>query len=189
MAWHLMGRYVEPVPGSQPNPCLPPDTDYGRNLAGNVYEAHVGLYWLEDNFQGLTDISPTLMDLDQIEDAQWSAPTKKSSTGFQLGALALKCQRFAFVYGGRCHGYLNGKPSPSAGAVAEPRLSWIQDPGNDLFIPEWQKGYDQFSQVLGILKPRIFEPKFRNNCATKLIGALRKSTSFVSEFAWLKLQI
>ena len=134
-----MGRLVEPIPGSQPNPCLPPDTDQGRNLAGNVYEALVGLYWLEDNYQALTDIFLTLMDLAQIEYAQWSAPAKRSSTGFRRGALALRCSRFAFVYGGLGYGYLNGypngQPNPSAGAMAEPRQPWLQDPGDAFYIP------------------------------------------------------
>ena len=82
---------MEPVPGSQPNPCFPPDTDYGRNLAGNVYEARFGLYWLEDNFQGFADIFFTLMDLDQIEYVQWSALARRSSTGFQRGVFAFGC--------------------------------------------------------------------------------------------------
>ena len=30
-----------------------------------------------------------------------------------------------------------------------------------------------------IVRPRIFESKFRNHCAKKLDGALRKPTSFV----------
>ena len=33
--------------------------------------------------------------------------------------------------------------------------------------------------ILRILRPRIFESKFRDHCAKKLEGALRKSTSFV----------
>ena len=33
--------------------------------------------------------------------------------------------------------------------------------------------------ILRIVRPRIFESKFRNYCAKKLDGALRKSTSFV----------
>ena len=33
--------------------------------------------------------------------------------------------------------------------------------------------------ILRILRPRIFESKFRNHCTKKLDGALRKSTSFV----------
>ena len=33
--------------------------------------------------------------------------------------------------------------------------------------------------ILRILRPRIFESTFRNHCAKKLDGALRKSTSFV----------
>ena len=37
--------------------------------------------------------------------------------------------------------------------------------------------------ILRIVRPRIFESKFRNHCAKKLDGALRKPTSFVYEFA------
>ena len=33
--------------------------------------------------------------------------------------------------------------------------------------------------ILRIVRPIIFESKFRNHCAKKLVGALRKSTSFV----------
>ena len=33
--------------------------------------------------------------------------------------------------------------------------------------------------ILRIVRPRIFESKFRDHCAKKLDGALRKSTSFV----------
>ena len=58
---------MEPVPGSRPNPCLPPDTDHGRSLAGNVYDALVGLYWLENDFQGFTNIFVIFMVLGQIE--------------------------------------------------------------------------------------------------------------------------
>ena len=33
--------------------------------------------------------------------------------------------------------------------------------------------------ILRIFRPRIFESKFRDHCAKKLDGALRKPTSFV----------
>ena len=33
--------------------------------------------------------------------------------------------------------------------------------------------------ILRIVRPRIFESKFRNHCAKKLVGALRKPTSFM----------
>ena len=33
--------------------------------------------------------------------------------------------------------------------------------------------------ILRIVRPRIFESKFRNHCAKKLVGALRKPISFV----------
>ena len=36
--------------------------------------------------------------------------------------------------------------------------------------------------ILIIVRPRIFESKFRDHCAKKLDGALRKPTSFVKEF-------
>ena len=36
--------------------------------------------------------------------------------------------------------------------------------------------------ILRIVRPIIFESKFRNHCAKKLDGALRKPTSFVKEF-------
>ena len=39
--------------------------------------------------------------------------------------------------------------------------------------------YDTPIFVLRIVRPRIFESTFRNHCAKKLVGALRKSTSFV----------
>ena len=42
--------------------------------------------------------------------------------------------------------------------------------------------------ILRVVRPRIFESKLRSHCAKKLDGALRKSTSFVWEFVWLKFQ-
>ena len=33
--------------------------------------------------------------------------------------------------------------------------------------------------ILRIVRPRIFESKFRNHCAKKLVGALRKPASFM----------
>ena len=33
--------------------------------------------------------------------------------------------------------------------------------------------------ILIIIRPRIFESKFRNHCAKKLVGALRKPTSLM----------
>ena len=33
--------------------------------------------------------------------------------------------------------------------------------------------------ILRIVRPRIFESKLRNHCAKKLVGALRKPTSFM----------
>ena len=36
--------------------------------------------------------------------------------------------------------------------------------------------------ILRIVRPRIFESEFRNHCAKKLVGALRKPTSFMQEF-------
>ena len=33
--------------------------------------------------------------------------------------------------------------------------------------------------ILRIVRPRIFESKFRSRCAKKLVGALRKPTSFM----------
>ena len=36
--------------------------------------------------------------------------------------------------------------------------------------------------ILIIVRPRIFESKLRNHCAKKLVGALGKPTSFMSEF-------
>ena len=37
--------------------------------------------------------------------------------------------------------------------------------------------------ILRILRPRIFESKFRDHCTKNLDGALRQPTSFVQEFA------
>ena len=109
---------------------------------GNTYEALVGLYWLEDNFLGLTNLFPTLMDLDQIEYAQWSLPARRTSVGFQRGANALRCTRFVFVHGGRFYGYRNGGPAPALGNVVQPRPPWLEEPGETLWIPEWQNGFE-----------------------------------------------
>ena len=137
--WYTLGSYVEPPPGI--HPCLPPNNDHGRNQVGNIYEALVGLYWLEDNFLGLTDLFLTLMDLDQIEYAQWSPPTRRTSVGFLRGDNALRCTRFVFVHGGRDYGYRNGGPAPALGSVVQPRPPWLAEPGDTLWIPEWQPGY------------------------------------------------
>ena len=134
-----MGCYVEPPPGI--HPCLPPDNGHGRNQVGNIYEALVGLYWLEDNFLGLTDLFLTLMDLDQIEYVHWSPPARRTFVGFQRGANALRCSRYVFVHGGRTYGYHIGGPAPALGAMAEPRLPWLQKPSETLWIPEWQDGF------------------------------------------------
>ena len=139
--WYLMGRYVEPESGN-PHPNLPEDNDRGRNAVGNVYEALVGLLWLEGNTQSLTHIFLTLMDLDQLEYPEWHAPQRRSSTGFLRGALARRCSEFVFVLTERSYGYANGRASRTLGAVAEPRGPWIQKPGNILHIPEWKDGYD-----------------------------------------------
>ena len=95
--WYLLGQFAEPPPGSHTYPCLPPGTGQGRNQTGNVYEAFVGLYWLEGQTQALVDLFFTLMDFDQIEYAQWPAPERRSSTEFLRGPHALRCSRFALV--------------------------------------------------------------------------------------------
>ena len=131
--WYTLGSYVEPPPGI--HPCLPPDNDHGRNQVGNIYEALVGLYWLEDNFLGLTNLFLTPMDLDQIEYAQWTPSARRTSVGFLRGANALRCTRFVFVHGGRDYGYRNGGPAPALGNVVQPRPPWLQEPGETLWTP------------------------------------------------------
>ena len=110
--WYLLGQYAGPSPGSHSYAYLPPDNAAGRNQTGNVYEALVGLYWLEGQTQALVDLFLTLMDLDQIEYAHWSTPDRKNSTGSLRGAHTLRCSRFAFARAGRTFGYANGCPSP-----------------------------------------------------------------------------
>ena len=100
---------------------------------GNIYEAVVGLYWLEDNFLGLTDLFFTFVDLDQVEYAQWSPAARRISVGFQRGSNALRCTRFVFVHRGRDYGYRNGGPAPALGTVVEPRPPWPQKPGETLY--------------------------------------------------------
>ena len=137
--WYILGRYVEPPPGQYP--CLPADNSDGRNQAGNVYEALVGLYWLEGKYQDLTDLFLTLMDLDQIEYAGWTAQERRTSTGFLRGTIALRCSDFVFTNFGRDFEYRNGGPSPAPGAVAEPRLPSISPPGRVLDVPHWNRLY------------------------------------------------
>ncbi len=128
--WYILGRYVEPAPGQYPS--LPADNPTGRNQVGNIYEALVGLYWLEGKYQDLVDLFLTLMDLDQIEYAGWTAGDRRTSTGFLRGAAALRCSDFVFTYFGREFQYRNGGPSPAPGAVAEPRLPSIKAPEKGL---------------------------------------------------------
>ena len=61
------GPICRAPPGSHTYPRLPPGTGQGRNQTGNVYEAFVGLYWLEGQTQALVYLFLTLMDFDQIE--------------------------------------------------------------------------------------------------------------------------
>ena len=63
--WYTLGAFVEPPPRNLPG--IPPKNAARTNEVGNVYEALVGLYWLEENYDGLTDLFLTLMDLGQIE--------------------------------------------------------------------------------------------------------------------------
>ena len=46
-------------------------------------------------------------------------------------------------------------------------------------VARWGAGRLRPIFILRILRPRIFESKFRNHCAKKSVGALRKSTYFV----------
>ena len=63
--WYALGAFVEPPPDNLP--CIPTKSSPGKNEVGNVYEALVGLYWLERHYRLLTNLFLTLMDLDQIE--------------------------------------------------------------------------------------------------------------------------
>ena len=132
---------------------FPPNNTLGRNQTGNVYEAIVGLCWLEGRTHELVDLFLTLMDLDQIEYAQWSSLDKKSSTGYLRGPHALRCSRFALVRARRNYGYANRQPSSAAGAVAEPKEQWLEDPGEALWIPEWVDGYTSEMPKGNLLPP------------------------------------
>ena len=52
---------------------------------------------------------------------------------------------------------------------------------SQVFRSRWPNPYRSLQPffILRIVRPRIFESKFRNHCAKKLIGALRKPTSFM----------
>ena len=139
--WYFFGQYAEPAPGAHNGPPLPQNNKDGRNQTGNVYEAFVGLYWLEGQIQEFVDLFIVLMGLDQIESAWWTLAQRRSSTGSLRGVHALRCSRFAFVRTGRAYGYANGGLSPAKGAVAEPRDGWLQKPGQVLHIEEWDKDF------------------------------------------------
>ena len=113
---------------------------------GNVYEALVGFYWLEGNYLGLTDLFLTLMmDLDQIEDAQWTPQTRRTSVGFLRSASALKCTRFVFIRTGRAYGYVPQRwtrPGMGQRGAGQAGLAPAAGTGHDLWIPEWQTGYE-----------------------------------------------
>ena len=108
---------------------------------GNVYGALVGLYWLEGDFQRLTDQFLTLMDLDQIEYAHWTPAERMSSVGYLRRDHALRCTKFVFVQEGRDYGYSYGGPAPTLGSVVCKRPPWLAQPGNQLWIPEWHPRY------------------------------------------------
>ena len=144
--WHLLGQYAEPPPGAHSFAYLPPNNTPGRRQTGNVYEALVGLCWLECRTHELVDLFLTLMDLDQIEYAQNThsghpRTERAPQVPCEGPTYALRCSRFALVRASRNYGYANGQPSPAAGAVAEPREEWPQDPGKALWIPEWVESY------------------------------------------------
>ena len=62
-------------------------------------------------------------------------------------------------------------------------LSTVLFTGGSARTANWSQIDLQSIFTLRIVGPRIFKSKVRNHCAKKLVGALRKSTSFVSEFA------
>ena len=109
---------------------------------GNVYEALVGLYWLEGDFQRLTDLFLTLMDLDQIEYAHWTQAERRSSVGYLRGDNALRCTKFVFVHDGRDYGYSYvWRTRSDPGSVVHKRPPWLTQPGDRLWIPEWNPHY------------------------------------------------
>ena len=130
---------MEPPPDNLP--CIPPKSGPGKNEVGNVYEAPVGLYWLEGDYQLLTKLFLTLMDLDQIEYAYWTPAERRTSVGCLRGDNALRCTKFAFVHEGRDYGYKNGGPAPSLWGVVVKRPPWLAKPGNTLWIHEWDPQY------------------------------------------------
>ena len=46
--WYTLGAFVEPLPDNLP--CIPPKSGPGKNEVGNVYDALVGLCWLEGDY-------------------------------------------------------------------------------------------------------------------------------------------
>ena len=137
--WYTLGTFVEPPPHDLA--AIPPRNAAGTNEVGNVYEALVGLYWLEENYDGLTDLFLTLMDLDQIEYPSWSEGQRRTSVGFLRGRSALRCTKHAFVNEGRNYGYKLYGPTPALGGVVNDRPPWLACPGGTLRIPEWEDHY------------------------------------------------
>ena len=108
-----------------------------QERGGQRVQALVGLYWLEGSFQLLTNLFLTLMDLDQIEYANWTPAERRSSVGYLRGDNAIRCTKFAFTHEGRDYGYKNGGPAPTLGSVVIKRPPRLAKPGTILWIHEW----------------------------------------------------
>ena len=137
--WYTLGEFVEPPPHDLPG--IPFKNGAGTNEVGNVYEALVGLYWLEENYDRLTDLFLTLMDLDQIEHPSWREGQRRTSVGYLRGASAVRCTMHVFVNEGRSYGYSYNGPAPALGSVVIDRPPWLAQPGGTLHIPEWHNTY------------------------------------------------
>ena len=103
---------------------------------GNVYEALIGLWWLEGRMDDIVHLVLNLLDIDQLELSDWRQDSRRQATGHLRGQAAVSRTRYIFVRRGRDYGYRNGGPAPAFGAAAGPREDWLAPPGQPFCIPE-----------------------------------------------------
>ena len=142
--WYFLGQYAEPSPGSHSYAYFPPDNTAGRNQTGNVYEALVGLYWLEGE-----TVRPKPSSTSSLP--SWTSTRSSTPVGrFRRGRAPQGPCEVPTPSGapgspsserGEATATQTAALDPVDGAVAEPRQWWLQEPGVFLWIDEWVDGY------------------------------------------------
>ena len=154
--WYLLGQFAEPPQAPTPTHASPQAPDKGETRRATSTKLSSGSIGSRARPRhSFTFSSPSWISTRSSNYAQWSAPERRSSTGFLRGSHALRCSRFALFRAGRSYGYANGRPSLAAGAVAEPREQWLPAPRVVLWIPEWQERTTQGSCPRGTRGPRL----------------------------------